>query len=323
MKVVVTRTSGPFGADPTGYLKDLRAEFPDVEFVSAETEDDEKEHVREADVFYGWPTRDVFLSAQKLQWIQCPGTGVDRLTEIPELVASDIALTNSRGPHAPPMADHTMGLIVMLAHKLHLMRDDQNAHAWDSRKYHDQQIELAGTTMGILALGDIGSEIAQRANGFGMNVYAADLQARPAPASVKELWGLDRLDELIQMSDWFVVTAPLTDDTRGMIDRRRIGLLKDGAHVIIISRGEIVDEEALAEALRSGRVAGAGIDAFAVEPLAEDSPFWDLKNVVVTPHSSASTPQMTDGRRQIFKENLRRFLNNEPFIYVVNKKAGF
>ena len=156
-----------------------------------------------------------------------------------------------------------------------------------------------------------------------MSVYAADLQARPAPPSVKEVWGLERLDDLIQMSDWFVVTAPLTDGTRGMIDQRRIGLLKDGAYVIIISRGEIVDEDALAEALRSGKVAGAGIDAFAVEPLPNDSPFWDIPNVVITPHSSASTPQMTEGRRQIFKENLRRFLANEPFLYVVDKRAGF
>ena len=323
MKVVVTRTSGPFGADPTGYLDDLRAEFPSVEFLPAETEDEQKRYVRDADVFYGWPTRQVILAAEKLRWVQCPGTGVDRLTAISELVDSDVVLTNSRGPHAPPMADHTMGLVIMLAHKLHLMRDDQKARVWDSGKYHESQVELASATMGILALGDIGTEIAQRANGFGMKVYAADARPRPAPPSVKELWGLERLDELIQISDWFVVTAPLTDDSRGMIDRRRIGLLKDGAHVIIISRGEIVDESALAEALRSGRLAGAGIDAFAVEPLPGDSPLWDLDNVVMTPHSSASTPQMSEGRRQIFKENLRRFLANEPFLYTVDKKAGF
>jgi phosphoglycerate dehydrogenase-like enzyme len=108
-----------------------------------------------------------------------------------------------------------------------------------------------------------------------------------------------------------------------MIDRRRLGLLKDGARVIIISRGGIVDEQALADELMSGRLGGAGIDAFSEEPLSDDSPFWDLPNVIVSPHSSAHTPDMTEGRRRIFVENLRRYVAKDPFLYVVDKKAGF
>ena len=156
-----------------------------------------------------------------------------------------------------------------------------------------------------------------------MDVYAVDKHPRPAPPVVKEVWGLDRLDELMAISDWFVITAPLTPDSRGLIDRRRVELLKDGAYVIAISRGNIIDEEALIDGLRSGRIAGAGLDVMAVEPLPESSPLWDMKNVVLSPHASAMTSTLLGERRAIFKENLRRFLANEPFVYTVDKGAGF
>ena len=177
--------------------------------------------------------------------------------------------------------------------------------------------------MGILALGDIGTAVARRAHGFGMRVYAVDRHPRPAPPTVEEVWGPERLDELLAISDWFVVAAPLTSETRGAIDRRRLGLLKPGAHVIVISRGNIVDEEALIDGLRSGRIAGAGLDAVSVEPLPESSPLWGMKNVVLSPHASGMTPTQWSERMEVFKENLRRFLANEPFLYVVDKKAGF
>ena len=177
--------------------------------------------------------------------------------------------------------------------------------------------------MGILALGDIGAAVAWRAHGFGMDVYAVDKHPRPAPPVVKEVWGLDRLDELLSISDWFVIAPPLTSETRGLIDPRRVGLLKDGAHVIAISRGGIIDEEALIDGLRSGRIAGAGLDVMAVEPLPDSSPLWDMKNVILSPHASAMTSTLSTERRDIFKENLRRFLANEPFVYTVDKVAGF
>lgn len=317
MKVVLA------GSVEQGFVSELRSAFPGVTFAVAQTVEDQKREVRDADVFFGSPTREVFLAARKLRWIQCPGTGIDQITSIPEIVNSDVVLTNARGPHASPMADHAMGMIVALAHNFRDLLEDQKAHRWEPGKYAARMVELSGSTMGILALGDIGTAIARRAHGFGMEVYAVDIKPRPAPPEVRAIWGLEKLDDLLRMSDWFVVTAPLTQQSRGMIDRRRIGLLKPGARVIVVSRGGIVDEQALVEALRSGRVAGAGLDVMAQEPLPPDSPLWDLPNVILSPHVSALTPQMYEGRRQIFKENLRRFLNNEPFLYVCDKEAGF
>jgi phosphoglycerate dehydrogenase-like enzyme len=321
MKIVVTSIEGQIGAEQD-FIDELRGDFSDVDIVSAANKDEQRREIADADVFCGWPAREVFLAAQKLDWLHCPGAGVDQLTQIPELINSDITLTNSRGPHAPPMADHVIGMMINLAHRWKDLYEDQSNHDWGMAKYKDKYVQIKGGTMGILSMGDIGTDVASRAKGFGMEVYGVDKFPKPSPVA-KEVWGLDKLDDLIKMSDWFVVTAPLTPDTRGMIDRRQLGLMKDGSHIIIISRGHIVDEDALLAELQSGRLGGAGIDAFAQEPLPKDSPFWDLDNIVISPHASAYIPELVSGRRAIFKENLRRYLAGESFLYTVDKKAGF
>ena len=317
MKVVVAGLLGE------GFEESLREEFPGVEFAFVESEEDQAREIKDADAYMGMPSRDVFVAADHLRWLHCPGTGIDKYTEIPELVDSDVVLTNARGPHTAPMADHVMAFCLAFAHKTHNMLFDQQARVWDADKYHGEQVEMEGATMGILALGGIGQAIARRANGFGMDVYAVDMKPFPPPAGVKEVWGLDRLDDLLRMSDWFVVTAPYTPDSKGMIGERELGLMKPTSHLIIISRGGIVDEDALFNTLENGGIAGAGIDAFEVEPLTEDSAWWGLENVIISPHASALTVQMVNGRREIFKENMRRFLGNEPFLYVCDKTAGF
>jgi phosphoglycerate dehydrogenase-like enzyme len=305
------------------FTNDLRATFPDVEFVTATSEQEQKAQIKDADVYLGMPSREVFVAADRLRWIHCPGTGIDSVSSMSELVNSDVVLTNARGPHTNPMADHAFGMIIGLAHGFRELFEDQKAHHWDTRKYDQRVAELGGSTMGILALGGIGSAVARRAFGFGMNVYAVDKNPVPPSPGVSDVWGLDRLDDLLKVSDWFVIAAPLTSETRGLIDRRRVELLKEGAYVVAISRGGIIDEDALLDGLRSGRIAGAGLDVTAVEPLPSDNPLWDMPNVIISPHSSALTTEMWDGRRDIFKENLRRFLANEPFLYVCDKTDGF
>ena len=330
MKIVMA----PITLDPEPdetFHDELRSAFPQVTIEAANTEDEQKRLIRDADVYYGWPPREVFLAADRLRWLHLPATGADMINDVPELIESDVVVTNARGPYAPPMADHVFGMMLSLTHRLGEQHDDQRAHRWETAKYSRRQVELRGRTMGILALGDVGFQVAKRAPGFDMKVYAVDkhpdrvLQRHGGalPPQVSELWGLERLDEMLQLSDWFIVTAPLTPESRRMIDKRRVGLLKEGAYVVLISRGGIVDEDALIEGLRSGRIAGAGLDVTAVEPLPGDSPLWDMDNVVLSPHACSMTPEMFDERKEIFKENLRRFLANEPFLYVCDKRAGF
>ena len=324
MKVVMEPMPSGIGPGESAdvFVKEMRATFPDVEFVEVAEEVDQIREVADAEVYYGWPSRDVYLAGKNLKWMHCPGTGIDKLMAIPELVASDIPITNAREPHVAPMADHVFGFIIALAHKLHWMWDDQNAKRWRMYDYAWKQMDLEGSTMGIVALGNIGRAVAKRAQGFSMNDYAVDKFPRPAEYA-KEVWDMDKLDDLLAISDWLVITAPITDETRMMIDKSKRALMKKGAHVIIISRGGIVDENALAEAIESGHLGGAGVDALEPEPPVPDSPLWENPNVIISPHASAFTSGLFVGRRNVFKENLRRYLAGEPFLYVCDKKLGY
>jgi phosphoglycerate dehydrogenase-like enzyme len=318
MKVVVTEH-----LLTDAFLRDLRASFPSVTFEPAPTVAEQTHAIAEAEVFCGSPSSDIFRAARRLRWVHCPGTGIDWLAKVPELVESDVVLTNARGPHTEPMADHLFAMVLALTHHMRELAQDQVAHRWQATTYHHQMVELKGRTMGILALGGLGLASARRAHGFGMKVYAVDVRPVAAPPEVEAVWGPDRLDDLLRLSDVFVVTAPFTEQTKGLIDRRRIGLLKPGSFFFVISRGGIVDESALVDALRSRQLAGAGLDVTAVEPLPADSPLWDVDNLILSPHVSAYTPEMLEGRRAVFKENLRRYLAGEPFLYTCDKRAGF
>ena len=312
---------GP-GERPDVFVREMQSTFPAVEFVEAVEEADQVREAVDAEVYYGWPSRDVFLAAKSLKWIHCPGTGIDKLLEVPELVESDIPVTNAREPHVAPMADHVFGFIIALAHKLHWMWDDQKSKRWRMYDYGWKQLDLEGSTMGILAFGNIGRAVAKRARGFDMDVYAVDKFPRPSEYA-EEVWGLDRLNDLLSISDWLVVTAPITGETRGMIGREQMRLMKRGAHVIVISRGGIVDEYALSKEIEAGHLAGAGIDAFDPEPPAPDNPLWENPNVIISPHASAFTPGLYIGRREVFKENFRRYLAGEPFLHVCDKQLGY
>ncbi len=320
MKILLAgRSSGHEAEERTAVL---RAAYPDVEFVVASTDEEQIEQIRDADAYYGWPSREVFAAAEKLRWLHCPGTGIDEITKVPELVESDVVVTNTRGPHVAPMADHVMGMIVMLAHRWRELMEDQRLHRWETGKYHNTYVQLEGSTMGILAMGDIGAAVARRAHGFGMRIYGVDVQPRDVPEA-REVWGPERLEELLGISDWFVVTAPLTPATRDLIDARGLGLMKKGARLVVISRGGIVNEEALVDALRSGHIAGAALDAFEPEPLASDSPLWDMENVIITPHASAYTTDLLENRWQVYVDFVERFMSGRPFPYVCDKRGGY
>jgi phosphoglycerate dehydrogenase-like enzyme len=305
------------------YLNELSDSFPTVAFRPARSIAEQLAEMPDAEVFCGPLTPELFRAARKLRWVHYPGTGIDWIDSVPEFVQSDVVLTNARGPHTEPMADHVFAMILSLTHQLRELAADQAARQWEDRKYHDQMVEIHGKTMGIYALGGIGRAVARRAAGFGMRVVGVDVRLDVRPDGVDEVWGPDRLDDLLRESDFFVVAAPLTELTRGAIDRRRIGLLRPGSYVVVISRGGIVDDEALADALEADHLAGAGLDVMGTEPLSPDSRLWSIPNLILSPHVSAYTPAMLEGRRRIFKENLRRYLAGDELLDVRDKVAGY
>ena len=318
MKILITYDLGD------AFLKEIREAFHDHDFRTAYTTEEQLQEAPDAEVIFGLLSRDMFLVSRSLRWFQFIGIGFDMMVmKIPEIIESDVVMTNSRETHVIPMADHVFAMILAFAHRVPELIEDQRVHLWDPDKYHRRMIELPGTTMGIVALGDIGSAVAKRAQGFDMNVYAVDIRPMTSPSGVREVWGMEKLDDLIAVSDWLVVTAPLTEATRGMIDRGRIEHFKPGAHLIVVSRGGIVEEAPLIEALRSGKIAGAGLDVIAEEPLPADNPLWDAPNVLISPHTCADSANIWDRRTEIFKENLRRYLAGETLKFVCDKRGGY
>ena len=233
MKVVL-------GSDHLGvaFLEQLRDTFPGAEFALALSQDDMVREAADAEVFLGWPTREVFRAGPGLKWVHCIGTGVDNVGALGDIAEAGIPITNARGPHTEPMADHTMLFLLSLAHNSKKMLVDQSSGAWDTNGY--DHVEVSGSVMGLYGFGMIGRAIARRALGFGMEVIAVDPGPDDEVPGV-HVWRTDRLDDLFKASDWLVVACPLTGETRMSVDARRIGLLKPTASLIVISRGGIVD----------------------------------------------------------------------------------
>ena len=305
-------------------IPDLKAKYPDVEFVSCDQREDLPVMIADADVYMGWLNRDTFLAAKKLRWLQSPSSGVNNFLAIPELVASDVILTSARGTHSACLADSVFGMILAFTRSIKDFVLKQQKHEWAMREFRPQMVELTGSTMGIIGLGTVGLATAQRAVAFGMRVIAVDMLPVSKPDTVDELWGLDRLHDLLNVSDYVVVTVPYTAETDGMIGAAEIAQMKPGALLVAISRGRIIDEDALIAALKSGHLSAAAMDVFAQEPLRPDSELWDMPNVLITPHAAGGTQFERQYVLDIFYENLGRFLRGErPLRNQVDKYRGF
>lgn len=319
MKVVIA--SGLLGED---FVAEVRASFPDVDIVTAYTEEDKLREIGDAEVLFGGITREAFLDARNLKWFQFEGIGFDGIVNsIPEIVESSVTMTLMRETHVPAISDHAMAMILAFAHRIPDLLEDQRVHRWDTESYRYKIKELTGTTVGILAMGDLGRGVAQRARAFDMKIYGVDLEPTDPPEGVEAVWGLDRLDEMLAISDWVVVTAPRTPASRGLIGTAQFERMKSTAHLVVVSRGSIVDESALIRALRAGEIAGAALDATDVEPLSSESPLWDFPNVIISPHVSGETTELWERRKEIFKENLRRYVAGEELMFVADKARGY
>lgn len=316
MKVVITT---PW----VGRYVDLfRDAFPDVEFVTGDTPEDVIAVGADADAAFGPVDQKLLEGLKGLKWIQSASAGVEWMRNAPGLPATDITVTNTRGAHASTIAEHTFGMLVHLARRFDELYEAQKRHEW-IRGMDLPFTGLAGLTMGIVGLGNIGRNIASRAKAFEMDVIAVDAHPVAKPDYVSELRQLDGLDSLLERSDVVVVTVPITPETRGMIGSRELELLKDSAIFMVVSRGGIVDEAALIETLKSGRLLGAGLDVAETEPLPADDPLWDAPRLFITPHCSPTSRQTHANVMQMMQTNLRHFLAGEPLENVVNKSLGY
>ncbi len=298
---------------------------PNVRILSGLSREQAVEHAAEADACDARLITPVFLAeAKKLVWAQAMSAGVDRYLEYEYLVSEDrIVLTNLQGVHGPAISDHVFAMLLTLTRDLRFHLANQATGTWGREGSPRRPIALQGRTMLVVGLGGIGSEVAQRAHGFGMKVIATRRSDTPSPAYVEHVGKPSELLALLPRADVVVVCTPLTAETERLFNRAAFAAMKPGAYFVNIARGRIVETQALFEALRDGKLAGACLDVTEPEPLPAEHPLWKLGNVVITPHV-ANESELTDQRMtQLWHENLRRFGAGLPLLNVVDKRAGY
>ncbi|MGH2560731.1 MAG: D-2-hydroxyacid dehydrogenase [Thermomicrobiales bacterium] len=301
----------------------LRQRFADVQFVRANAESMHHE-LADADAVVAWGLSPADLAAApKVRWLQTVGAGVDGVLS-PELLASDIVVTNNSGVHSHNMAEHVFALMLAFARRLPFLLRGQIAHEWRDEAGRRGVFELHGQTLLLVGLGDIAQATAKRAEAFGMTVNAVRRRPDlPVPPHVSTMYGIDRLPEALPLADHVVSTLPLTSRTRGLFDTDTLAHMKPSAFLYNLGRGPVIDSAALITSLKKGGLAGAGLDVTDPEPLPGDSPLWDMENVIITAHTSGSTPKYWSRALPILEENIARFRDGRPLINVVDRVEGY
>jgi len=281
-----------------------------------------EEIIGEVDVAIVWHLApELVRRAKRLKWVHFAMAGVDDALH-PALVESPILVTSSAGTHAWPVAEHAFAMILAFARGLVPSLANQRERRWARRGVVYSITELRGLTLGVVGLGHIGRAVVQLGRAFGMRVLGLDKHGR-TDAPVDECYDPAGLPKLLSRSDFVVLCVPLTAETRGMFGIDEIRKMKETAYLINVARGAVVREDVLLEALRRRWVAGAGLDVFATEPLPPEHPFYDLDNVIITPHVGGVTPHYWERMAKVFAENFRRFLAGEPLATAVDKQRGY
>jgi phosphoglycerate dehydrogenase-like enzyme len=298
--------------------------YPQLQFAHCASSEQLIHAIADAEVYLGWLNRHEFLAAHALQWIQSPSSGVDHFLVIPELRQGNVLLTSARGTHGACLAEHALAMIFAFTRGIKTCVIQQQKRRWSIRELRPTMVELTRSTMGIIGFGAAGQALAKRASVFDVRILAVDVLPVEKPEYVERLDDLSGLDALLKESDYVVVTVPYTEETRGMLSADRLAQLKPSAILVGVSRGGIIDEEALAQALQNRRLAGAALDVFKTEPLPDDSPLWGIDNLLITPHVGGGSQFEGQTILEIFTENLGRFLRGEfPLRNQVDKTRGF
>ena len=305
------------------YLAIVRELVSGHQYVICDDEEDVKREVVDADVMLCWKiTPEVFARAQKLRWIQFGSAGIDH-TVFPELLNSHVILTTLAGIHRVVVAEHVLALMLALARRLNLAASLQLQHNYDRAEIAATADVLAGKTVGIIGLGRIGLNIARLAKAFEMTVVGTKRVLDGELPNVDQVYGAGDYRRILPLSDFLVLAVPLTAETHALIGRKEIEMMKPHSCLINVARGAMVDHDALADALKSGKLRGAALDVFPQEPLPSNSPIWDLPNVIITPHAAASHPGYAESAAYIFKKNLTAFLRGEPMTNVYDRSRGY
>lgn len=294
--------------------------------------------IADADAFFGKITPPLLQAARRLAWVQSPTASLEHYL-FDELVEHPCVLSNMRGLFSDVIADHVLGFVICFARHFHVYIRNQARGVWEAVGGEAGRSDfvsgpgvassidlchqhLADCTLGVVGAGAIGSEVARRARDFGMTVLAVD----PRPSSIPgvcDVWPTNRLNDLLRQSDFVVIAAPHTPETEKLFRRPQFEAMRRDAYLINIGRGAIVDLADLTDALRTGVIAGAGLDVFETEPLPASHPLWTMPNVIITPHVAGTSPRIAERHTEVLLDNIRRFVAGQPPATQVDKRRWY
>jgi len=285
-----------------------------------------KKAATSAEVIFNWSgslslIREVFLMSHAVRWVHSRSAGLER-TLFPELIASDVIMTNGSGVFSPSLGEFALGAILYFAKDFRRMIRNQMAGVWEPFDV----LPIAGQTVGIVGYGDIGRAVAVRVRAMGMNVLAVKRHVSAQNNSdplANQIYGPDRRIEMLSRGDYIVVAAPLNAETNGLIGEAEFAAMQASAVIINVGRGPVIDERAMIKALSEQKIKGAALDVFDEEPLPKGHPFYKLENVLLSPHCADHTPDWLDNAMRFFIAQFERFRRGEPLLNVVDKKLGY
>jgi phosphoglycerate dehydrogenase-like enzyme len=326
---------------PAAQVDRLRALFPAHTFLHAGNDEEGLAMIADADAAFSAQVRRGQLgAARRLRWIHSPAAGIGPML-YPDMVSSAVLITNSRGLSADTIAEHVLGLVLALFRRLPLAFERQQQRRWaqdemvadatkglplvssDPRRSLAANRTIAGAEVLIVGLGGIGRAAASRFTALGARVTGVRRQSGVPVPGVAAVHPPSALHALLPHADVVVLTAPQTAATHHLVGAPELALMKPGAVLVNVSRGALIDEDALVDALQQGRIAAAALDVFRDEPLASDHPLWTVPNLLITPHSAGFRSDHWQAATDLFAENLRRFAAGEPLLNVVDKQAGY
>lgn len=290
------------------YYDHLRKTFPELTVTLVDHPGKADRHIASADVLLTFGAQiaehadALFRKATRLKWIQALGTGVDNLADQPAL-RPDVVITNLHGIHGPAMSEAALLAMLALGRDLPRSVRNQDAHRWE--RWPGRLVN--GKTVGIFGVGAIAADLAPKCKALGMRVVGIS-SARRKVENFDHVYGRDELTQAVREIDFFVILTPYSAETRGIVGADVLAAMKPKSYLINLARGGVVDEDALVESLRAGRLAGAALDVFVREPLPEDHPLWGFKNVIITPHLGGFHDTYVDDALPVIEENMRRFL---------------
>ena len=306
-------------------LAQFQAIAPGVEFVIVESVEQARVEAVDAQAVLGICDEQMLSASPELFWIQVYSAGVERCVENPAMHKGNKLLTNGQRIGSPALAEHAIAMMMMLARGLDVYHANQLKGEWKRQTglERSDQIELEGRTLLVVGLGGIGTQVAKRGHGLGMRVIATRNSRREGPEYVEYVGLPDELNELATRADVVINTAPLTDRTRGIFNAAFFDAMKPEAFFISVGRGGSTVTDDLVAALKSESIAGAGLDVTDPEPLPEGHPLWMMPRVIISPHTAGRSDKGRDRLYLMVKENLRRFVNGEPMLSVVDIERGY